>query len=44
MTIRLTAPERETVITMNDDEDVAHIWTCQRTTITKLEKNKSFIK
>jgi hypothetical protein len=35
----LTAPERETIITMNDEDDVALIYTAQRPVITKLKKN-----
>jgi hypothetical protein len=37
----LTAPERETVITFNDEDDTALIYTAQRPTITKLRKNPS---
>jgi hypothetical protein len=32
----LTKLERETVITMNDDESEATVWTAQRRVITKL--------
>jgi hypothetical protein len=39
----LTAAERETVITMNDEDDVADIWTAQRPIITKLKKNAAAI-
>lgn len=35
----LTPPERETIITLNDEDDVAHIWTAQRPMITKLRRN-----
>ena len=35
----LTAPERETIITLNDEDDWAEIWTAQRPVITKLKKN-----
>ena len=35
----LTAPERETIITLNDEDDVAHIYTAQRPWITRLKKN-----
>jgi len=35
----LTAPERETVITLSDAEYVAHVYTAQRPLITKLKKN-----
>ncbi len=39
----LTAAERETVITMNDEDKVAAIWTAQRPVITKLKKNPSAV-
>jgi len=39
----LTAAERETVITMNDEDDVADIWTAQRPVITKLKKNPAAV-
>ena len=35
----LTAPERETVVLMDDDSDFAVVTTWQRRIITKLEKN-----
>lgn len=35
----LTAPERETVITMNDADDHMTVWTAQRPLITKLRAN-----
>jgi hypothetical protein len=35
----LTAPERETVITTSDADDMVRIWTAQRPLITKLKKN-----
>jgi hypothetical protein len=35
----LSAAERDTTITMNDEETTAEIWTAQRRTITKLKKN-----
>lgn len=35
----LTAPERETIIRLNDEDDLANIWTAQRPWITKLKKN-----
>jgi hypothetical protein len=34
----LTKPERETIITMNDDTAEAEVYTCQRTVITKLRR------
>jgi hypothetical protein len=38
----LTAPERETVITLNDEDATVHIWTAQRTVITALRKREAF--
>jgi hypothetical protein len=38
-TLSLTAPERETIIVFNDEDDTATIWTAQRPWITKLRKN-----
>ena len=35
----LTAAERETIITFNDEDGHAEIWTAQRPIITKLKKN-----
>jgi hypothetical protein len=35
----LTAAERETIITLNDEDATASIWTAQRPVITKLKKN-----
>jgi hypothetical protein len=35
----LTAPERETVVLMDDESDFALVTTWQRRVITKLEKN-----
>lgn len=35
----LTATERETMVTMNDGEPFAQIWTAQRKLITRLTKN-----
>jgi hypothetical protein len=37
----LTAAERETVITLNDEDGHACIYTAQRPVITKLKKNPS---
>lgn len=37
----LTAPERETIVTFNDEDDHAEIWTAQRPVITKLKKNEA---
>ena len=39
----LTSPERETIITMNDEDGHACIWTAQRPVITKLKKNPSAV-
>jgi hypothetical protein len=41
--VSLTAAERETVIVLNDEEDVAHVYTAQRPWITKLKKNPSAV-
>jgi len=35
----LSAWERETVVSMNDKEGLANIWTAQRPVITRLMKN-----
>ena len=35
----LTAAERETIVTLNDEDDVLHVWTAQRPWITRLKKN-----
>jgi len=35
----LTRPERETIITVNDEDGSAEIYTAQRPWITKLRKN-----
>jgi hypothetical protein len=35
----LSAPERETIITLNDEDGFADVWTAQRPWITKLKKN-----
>lgn len=37
----LTPPERETIITLNDEDETAHVWTAQRPVITKLKRNPS---
>jgi hypothetical protein len=37
--VSLTAAERETIITFNDEDYHAEIWTAQRPIITKLKKN-----
>jgi hypothetical protein len=41
--VSLTAPERETIITFNDEDDTAEVWTAQRPWITKLKKNPAAI-
>lgn len=38
----LTAPERETIINMDDESEHAVIWTAQRRVITQLRKNPAF--
>ncbi len=35
----LTAYERETIVSMCDGDDLANVYTAQRTVITKLKKN-----
>lgn len=35
----LNGDERETVVTVSDASDVVHIWTAQRTAITRLRKH-----
>jgi hypothetical protein len=37
--VSLTAPERETIIRLNDEDETANVWTAQRLVITKLKKN-----
>src|SRR5690242_6584955 len=37
-----TAPERETIINLDDGSDLARIWTAQRPVITKLRKHPGF--
>lgn len=37
----LAAAERETVVTFNDEDKTAHVWTAQRPVITRLKKNPS---
>jgi hypothetical protein len=37
--VSLTAAERETIVTLNDEDEHAEIWTAQRPIITKLKKN-----
>jgi hypothetical protein len=37
----LSAAERETVIVFNDDDEMASVYTAQRTVITKLKKNSA---
>lgn len=39
--VSLTAPERETIITFNDEDDTALIYTAQRRIITRLKKNEA---
>ena len=35
----LTATERETIVTLNDEDETAHVYTAQRSWITKLKRN-----
>lgn len=44
MTRYLTSAERETVVTFNDADPTAHVFTHQRTVITKLDKNPAATK
>lgn len=37
----LTRDERETIVNMNDGEDIAYVYTAQRRIITRLKKNPS---
>jgi hypothetical protein len=37
--VSLTAPERETIVTLNDEDKTAHVYTAQRPVITKLKRN-----
>ena len=37
----LTREERETIVNMNDGEDIAYVYTAQRRIITRLKKNPS---
>lgn len=39
----LTAVERETVLTFNDEDATARVWTAQRPVITKLKKNPAAV-
>ena len=39
----LMPAERETIITFNDEDDGAHIWTAQRPWITRLKKNPAAV-
>jgi hypothetical protein len=41
--VGLTAQERETVITLNDADGTAEVFTHQRSLITKLKKNEAAI-
>ena len=38
----LTAAERETTITLCDDDELVRIWTAQRPVITRLRKNAAY--
>jgi hypothetical protein len=37
--VSLTATERETIVTLNDEDETAHVYTAQRSWITKLKRN-----
>jgi hypothetical protein len=37
--VSLTAPERETIVTLNDEDDTAHVYSAQRPVITRLKRN-----
>lgn len=39
----LTAPERETIITLNDEDETAYVYSAQRPWITKLKQNPAAI-
>ena len=39
----LTAPERETVVTVSDADEQMTVWTAQRPMITKLRKNPAAV-
>jgi hypothetical protein len=41
--VSLTAPERETIVTLNDEDETAHVYSAQRPVITKLRKNPAAI-
>jgi hypothetical protein len=43
LTVSLTASERETIITLNDEDETAQVYTAQRPWITKLKRNPSAI-
>lgn len=38
----LSAAERETVVTTNDESDIVTVWTAQRRFITKMRRNPNF--
>ena len=38
----LTAYERETIITLNDEDDEVKVWTAQRAQITRLRKDDNY--
>lgn len=39
----LTHSERETIINMNDGEDIAYVYSAQRSVITRLKKNPAAV-
>ena len=38
-----TAVERETIVTLNDEEPLARVWTAQRRMITRLKRNPAAV-
>jgi len=40
---RLSVYEKETVITFNEEEQMADVWSCSRSVITKLKKRYELI-
>ena len=39
----LSAIERETIVTLNDEEPFARVWTAQRRMITRLKRNPAAV-
>lgn len=42
MTDSLSAPERETIVTVSDADDLVRIWSAQRRHITRMRRNAQF--